>query len=75
MFGAPRVLGYLEDMPLASSREMTGNTSCVVREGPGLEDLWRRVMNEQCLCAFVSVITKGGFKPFVKKVMRLSKIG
>jgi len=53
-----------------------GNASCVVREEPeGLGDLWKRVVNDQYLCAFVSVIAKGELKPFVKEVMRLTKVG
>lgn len=48
----------------------------MVREEPeGLGDLWNRVMNDQYLCAFVSLITKGELKPFVEEVMRLSKVG
>ena len=48
----------------------------MVREEPeGLGDLWKRVVNDQYLCAFVSVIAKGELKPFVKEVMRLTKVG
>lgn len=62
----------MKDTPSASSLEMDGKHQLGGQEGGGgLEDLWEKVMNEQYLCAFVSVITKGGVKPFVKKVMRL----
>lgn len=62
--------------PLASSLEMGGRHKLCSHGGArGLEDLWENIVNEQYVCAFVSVISKEGSKPFVEKVMKLSEVG